>query len=136
MSVIGNLNAIANSQITSVNDNVAAVLWVALPPIIVNFKQVPQYNKLPVAAQVQAMTSGDVRQLDSLNIQGAEKIIFLNGASLAIIRVQDLGGNLIVFQPGVIPEGTTWKIVASMEQWGPTWCKVAVTLQDDDLSGQ
>lgn len=135
MSVIGNLNALANSQIVSVNDNSPATLWVAITPIIVNFKQIPQYNKLPVVAQVQAMSSGDVRQLDSLNIQGAEKIIFLNGAALAIIRVKDLGGSLVVFDPQYAPlEGTTWKIVSSMEQWGPTWCKLAVTLQDDDLS--
>ena len=29
------------------------------------------------------------------------------------------------------PEGTTWKILASLEQWGTTWCKIAVILQDD-----
>jgi hypothetical protein len=110
------------------------MLWIATPPIVVNYIQTPQYDKLPVFANVQAMTSGDALKMDALNIQGAEKIIFVNGLALAINRIQKLGGDLIVFQPGLVPEGTTWKIITSMEQWGYTWAKVAVALQDDDLS--
>jgi hypothetical protein len=132
--MLGNIRAIANSQTRAINPNLPAMLWIATPPIVVNYIQTPQYDKLPVFANVQAMTSGDALKMDALNIQGAEKIIFVNGLALAINRIQKLGGDLIVFQPGLVPEGTTWKIITSMEQWGYTWAKVAVALQDDDLS--
>jgi len=82
-------------------------------------------------AQVQALSSGDIRQLDALNIQGAQKAIYLNGAALAISRIKQTGGDLIVFPDGTLPEGNTWLVLASLEQWGQTWCKCAVSLQDD-----
>jgi hypothetical protein len=133
--MLGNLRAIANSQTRSVNPNVPARLMVSMGFTTINFVQTPLYDSLPVMVQVQAMTSGDALKMDALNIQGAEKIMFVNGLALAINRIQKRGGDLLVFQPGLVPEGTTWKIITSMEQWGYTWAKVAVALQDDDLSG-
>lgn len=132
--MLGNIRALANSQTRAINPNLPAELWVSTGYTTVEYKQVPQYDQLPVFAQVQAITSGEALKMDALNIQGAEKIIFLNGIALAINRIRKLGGDLIVFAPGLVPEGTTWKIVASMEQWGGTWAKLAVALQDDDLS--
>lgn len=127
-----NLRAVANSVTRVINPNVAAVLKVSTGFTIVDHMQVPQYDDEPVVAQVQPLTTGDVRQMDALNIQGAEKAIFLNGAALAIVRVKQLGGDLVVFPDGTLPEGNTWKILANLEQWGGrTWCKVAVVLQDD-----
>lgn len=125
-----NLQAIANGVITAINPNTAATLFVSTGNTVVNFRQVPSYDKLAVSAQVQPLSSGDIRQLDSLNIQGAQKAIWLNGAALAISRIKKLGGDLIVFPDGTLPEGNTWLVLASIEQWGP-WCKVAVCLQDD-----
>lgn len=132
--MLGNIRALANSQTRAINPNLPAELWVSTGYTTVEYKQVPQYDQLPVFAQVQAITSEEALKMDALNIQGAEKIIFLNGLALAINRIRKLGGDLIVFAPGLVPEGTTWKIVASMEQWGGTWAKLAVALQDDDLS--
>lgn len=126
-----NLNAIANGVVTAVNPNFPATLFVSTGSTIVNFKQVPTYDKVTVSAQVQPLTSKDLRQLDALNIQGAEKSIYLNGAALGISRIKQRGGDLIVFAPGLIPEGNTWLVLASLEQWGSTWGHVAAVLQDD-----
>jgi hypothetical protein len=129
---IGNLNAIVNTATVAVNPNVAATLFISTGNTVgSNFKQVPAYDKSSVMAQVQALSSGDIRQLDALNIQGAQKAIYLNGAALAISRIKQTGGDLIVFPDGTLPEGNTWLVLASLEQWGQTWCKCAVSLQDD-----
>lgn len=127
-----NLNTIANAVTSAVNPNTPAKLFISTGYTIVNYKQVPGYDRVNVQAQVQALSSGDIRQLDSLNVQGAQKAIYLNGAALAISRIKGLGGDLIVFADGTLPEGNTWLVLASLEQWqGATWCKVAVVLQDD-----
>lgn len=132
--MVGNLRAIANSVTRVINPNVPATLYISTGNTIsASHVQVPAYDLEPVTAQVQPLSSKDVRQLDALNIQGAEKAIYLNGTALAINRVLQLGGDLVVFAPGIQPEGTTWKILASLEQWGKTWCKVGVILQDDVL---
>jgi hypothetical protein len=127
-----NLRAVANNQTKAINPNFAATLFISTGFTTVNFKQVPAYTQLPVMAEVQAMTTKDLRQIDALNIQGAEKVIYLNGSVLAVNRIKQAGGDLIVFAPGTLPEGDTWLVVANLEQWsGATWCKVAVKLQDD-----
>lgn len=133
--LLGNLRALANSAIQPINPDLPATLMISTGNTVgADFKQIPTYDDVPVTAQVQPLSSGDIAQLDSLNIQGAEKTIYLDGVALAINRIKKRGGDLVVFAPGLVPEGTTWLVKANLEQWGGTWCKVAVTLQDDDLS--
>jgi len=127
-----NLRAIANTVTRAINPNLPATLFISTGSTVVNFVQTPTYTQSAVLAQVQPMTTGDIRMLEGLDIQGAEKAIYLNGAALAISRIKKLGGDLIVFANGTLPEGNTWLILANLEQWGgSTWCKVAVKLQDD-----
>lgn len=128
-----NLAQVANGVITAVNPNFPATLFSSTGfSTDTNHRQVPSYAKAQVQAQVQPLTSGDLRQLDSMNIQGAQKAIYMNGAALAVIRIKQRGGDLVVFPAGTLPEGNTWLILASLEQWeGATWCKVACVLQDD-----
>lgn len=127
-----NLNAIANAVVVAVNPNVAATLFISTGNTVdSNFVQQPTYDPIVVSAQVQPLTSGDIRQLDALNIQGAQKAVYLNGTALAISRIKQRGGDLIVFANGVMPEGNTWLVLASLEQWATTWCKLACSLQDD-----
>jgi hypothetical protein len=129
-----NLAAIANGAITAINPNFPATLYISTGNVVIDFKQTPTYGTMPIAAQVQPLTSGELRQLDALNIQGASKAIYLNGAALGIIRIKQRGGDLIVFPAGTLPEGDVWLVKASLEQWqGATWAKVAVELQDDDV---
>jgi hypothetical protein len=128
-----NLAEIANGAIVAVNPNVPATLKSSTGYAVdANHRQVPSYTDVAVQAQVQPLTSGDLRQLDALNIQGAQKAIYMNGAALGIVRVKNRGGDLVVFPAGTLPEGNTWLVLASLEQWeGATWCKVAVVIQDD-----
>jgi hypothetical protein len=127
-----NLQSIANGVITAINPNFPATLFISTGNTVVSFKQTPTYDKVAISAQVQPLTSGDLRQLDALNIQGAQKAIWLNGAALGISRIKQRGGDLIVFADGTLPEGNTWLVLASLEQWqGATWAHVAVALQDD-----
>lgn len=128
-----NLQSIANGVISAVNPNFPATLYISTGNTVVNFKQVPTYDRAAVSAQVQPLSSKDLRQLDALNIQGAEKAIWINGAALAISRIKKLGGDLIVFADGTLPEGNVWLVLASIEQWAD-WCKVAVILQDDSAA--
>jgi len=125
-----NLQAIANGAITAINPNFPATLFISTGNTVVNFKPVPTYDKVAISAQVQPLTSGDLRQLDALNIQGAQKAIWLPGTALGVNRIKNLGGDLIVFAPGTLPEGDTWLVLASLEQWDG-WAHIAVVLQDD-----
>jgi len=128
---IGNLRAIVNAAVQVVNPDVVATLLVSTGFAVVNHVQTPTYDRVSINAQVQAMSTKDLRQIDALNIQGAERVAYLNGSALAIDRVKALGGDLLEFPDGTLPEGNTWLIVASLEQWGNTWAKVAIRLQDD-----
>src|SRR5258708_39184526 len=89
-----NLRAIANSVTSAINPNIGATLFISTGYTITNFKQVPTYSKAAVSAQGQPLSSGDIRQLDGLNIQGAQKAIYLNGSALAISRITKFGGAL------------------------------------------
>lgn len=127
-----NLRAAANSVTHVINPNVTGTLFISTGNTIVDHRQVPQYDKFSIVAQVQPLSSKDLRQLDALNIQSAEKTIFINGSALGIVRIKNRGGDLIVFPEGTLAEGNTWLILASLEQWGAsTWAKVSVILQDD-----
>ena len=127
-----NLRATVNTATRAINPNFTATLFISTGNTTVNFVQTPTYTQSTVQAQVQPMTTGDIRMLEGLDIQGAEKAIYLNGAALAISRIKKLGGDLIVFANGTLPEGNTWLILANIEQWGGSmWCKVACRLQDD-----
>lgn len=128
-----NLRATANSVTRVVNPNVPATLFISTGYTTINFVQQPQYEQFSILAQVQPLSSKDLRLLESLNIQGAEKSIYLNGASLGISRIKQRGGDLIVFPSGTFPEGDTFKVLVQLELWGAsTWSHVAVVLQDDN----
>lgn len=132
-----NLRKIANSITRSINPNVGAVLLrsigAAKKPGGV---RVPQYGQTPIQVQVQALSFGDLAQLDGLNIQGVRRKIYLDGFAAGVIRVARQGGDVLIFERGLLPEGTTWLAVHVLEQWqdgfaGAAWCTVAITLQDE-----
>lgn len=126
---IGNLRALANSRTTTVNPNTVATLKrssgaVSLPGGI----RVPEYFDSQVAVQVQALSFGDLQQIDGLNIQGVRRALYINGAVAGVIRAAQKGGDIIVFAPGTLPEGDTWLIVHVLEPWSQ-WSKFVITLQ-------
>jgi len=86
--------------------------------------QVPTYaDAVTVMAEIQPLTSNDLRQLDALNIQGSFQAIYIEGQTSGIVRAENKGGDLITDQSGKV-----WLVTMVLESW-PDWCKVAVTLQ-------
>lgn len=97
-----NLHAIASPFVSAVNP---------LIPILVQRStgyntnddgtQVPSYtDPISVIAQVQALSAGDLRQIEGLNIQGEKRAVYINGRTDGIIRQDKKGGDLITMNPG------------------------------------
>lgn len=122
-----NLHAIASGAISAVNPQqpvsvqISAGTYTTSP----NGARVPQYQQaVNVYGQVQELTTRDLRQLDSLNIQGSQRAIYLSGEVDAIVRFNSKGGDLITLQ-----DGTIWLTTTILEQW-PEWVKASIVLQD------
>jgi len=125
-----NLHGIVAPFIGTINPNVTATVKRSTGSTTnPDGSRVPTYDTFAIVAQVQALTYTDIVQLDSLNIQGVRRAIYLTGNVMALVRVDRRGGDLIVFPDGTLPEGNTWLAAMVLEQW-PDWVKVAITLQD------
>lgn len=131
------IRGIANSITRAINPNVGAVLLRSIGTLKKpGGIRVPQYGQTPIKVQIQALSFGDLAQLDGLNIQGVRRAVYLDGFAAGVIRVAKQGGDLLIFKRGLLPEGTTWLAVHALEQWqagfaGASWCKLAITLQDE-----
>jgi len=77
-----------------------------------------------VQAQVQPLSTKELRQVESLNLQGTMKAFYLYGAVAGVVRVSSKGGDLIT-----MADGTVWLVTLVSEQW-PDWCRVVGTLQN------
>lgn len=127
-----NLRAFANNYTRVINPNVVCTLKRSTGQTTADTgKRTPTYvDVTDVVVQAQALSFKDISQLDGLNIQGTRRAIYANVQVMEIVRVQKLGGDLLVFAAGVFPEGRTWLAAHVLERW-PDWCKVAITLQND-----
>lgn len=126
-----NLHGIVASAIGAVNPFVPVTLkrstgYTTAP----DGKQVPAYATIAnLSVQVQALSFSDLQQLDGLNIQGVRRAVYLNGPIMGVVRVNQAGGDLMVFPMGTFPEGDTWLVAHVLERW-PDWSKCAITLQN------
>lgn len=130
-----NLHGIARGYIEAVNPSTAGV-WVRSTGYTIDptFKQVPTYSNTPVRLQVQALTGGDLKKLEQLNVQGVERAVYMFGNGQGVVRVDELGGDLLQFPQVRGGPMYTWKVVAVLETWTPDvagWCKLGVALQVD-----
>ena len=121
-----NLHAVVSGVISVVNPNQPATLAVSAGySTSASGVRTPAYAApVTVTAQVQELTQRDLRQLEGLNLQGAQRSVYLTGALSGTLRVTAQGGDLVTLQ-----DGSVWLTTAVLEQW-PDWVKVAVTLQD------
>jgi len=128
-----NLQSITASAVSAVNPMVPCSLQVSTGSTTnADFSKSPSYAAaVPVMGQVQALSFGDLAQVDGLNIQGIKKAIYLQGDIEGLLRPSGKGGDLIT-----MPDGTVWLVVMVLEAWGNNtgktggnWCKVAVTVQ-------
>lgn len=129
-----NIRGVANAAIQAINPDVACELWHSTgATTAASGKRTPVYAKSPISVQEQALEFSDLQQLDSLNIQGVRRAVYVSEQVMSVVRVHRQGGDLLVFPSGTLPEGTTWLAVHVLERW-PAWCKVVITLQDDELT--
>lgn len=120
------LRGIANSVSSTINPNeTVTVLRSTGFTTGAGAKQVPSYAA-PVTgpAQVQALSSDDIRQLDGLNIQGTMRAIYLRGELAGVIRPNQTGGDIVKRKSGA----ETWLVVKVLENW-PDWTKAVICLQ-------
>lgn len=118
-----NLRGIANSLTSNINPNVTGVFQVntgftTLP----GGKRVPSFNSVDVTVQLQELSSTDLRQVDSVNIQGILRSAYLNGNFNGVNRPEQKGGDILMI-------GTEkWLVVKVPELWAD-WCRVIINLQ-------
>lgn len=118
-----NLRGIANRATRAVNPNVPGVFQVSTGYITASSgKKVPSYSSVNVEVQFQELSSTDLRQIDSVNMQGILKSAYLNGNFNGVNRPEQKGGDILVV------DGQQWLVVKVPELW-PDWCRVIVNLQ-------
>jgi hypothetical protein len=120
------LRGIANGVTSSVNPNeIVTVTRSTGYTLGSGAKQVPSYAA-PISgpANVQALDSDDLKQLDGLNIQGVLKAIYLRGVLAGVIRPNQTGGDIVKRNNGT----ETWLVVKVLETW-PNWTKAVIVLQ-------
>lgn len=127
------LRTIANQVSNTVNPNIIVSVKLSTGyEVGAGLKQVPTYAA-PVTgpAQIQALDSSDLRQIDGLNLQGAIRAIYLRGALAGVIRANSQGGDLVVISAGpLVPVALvgTWLIAKVLESW-PLWTKAVIVMQ-------
>lgn len=121
-----NLHGIARGLIAAVNPEQVCLLETSTGYTTdASGHRTPTYSNSYPIAQVQSLTTQDIRQLDALNVQGSERKIYLSGVASAIQRVASKGGDVITLSS----DGTVWLTTAVLEQW-PDWVAVSVTMQN------
>jgi hypothetical protein len=90
--------------------------------------ETPQYAPaINVLAQVQPLTSGDLRHMDALNLQGSHRAMYVAIPIRGAVRASVKGGDLVQ-----LPDNSMWLVTQVMENWFETagWVKATITLQD------
>lgn len=124
-----NLHAIASGVVAAVNPSHAAIYRRSAGYMTAaDGTRAPAYERaIPVRAQMQSLTAGEIRQADGLNIQGRRQAIYVEGHWDGLKRDSQKGGDLIT-----MPDNSVWLVVLVSESW-PGWCRVVCTLQDDTV---
>ena len=80
--------------------------------------------------QIQALDGEDLKQIDSLNLQGVLRAIYITGQLAGLVRVAGDGGDLITAYDYTTRTQRVWLVTKILEAW-PDWCKAVITLQED-----
>jgi hypothetical protein len=122
-----NLQDIAVGVITAINPQIYCLLQMSTGSnILPDGTRIPTYAEFPnVACQIQPLTTGDLKHLDGLNLQGIHKAVYVDGNWDAVVRTFNRGGTLIT-----TPDSQQWLLIQQIEAWNGTWTKFAMTLQN------
>ena len=125
------LRTIANQVSNCVNGNlIVTVLRSTGFTTGVGYKQVPAYAAgVTGPAQIQALDSSDLRQIEGLNLQGAIRAIYLRGALAGVVRANSQGGDLVtIASPAPAALVGTWLVTKVLESW-PLFTKAVIVQQ-------
>lgn len=132
-----NLHAIAAPFVAAVNPHVPAALLINTGyTTSAAGKRAPAFaNPVPIMAQVQALSGGELQLMEGLNIQGVKRAMYLYGDVKGVDRAAGDGGDLISFDTSVdVPtplQGTIWLVSVVLETWDTSgWCKVGTVKQN------
>lgn len=91
-----------------------------------DFTRTSIYATSTIQAQVQALTSAELSQVDGLNLQGEKLSIYANGLLEGVSRPDNTGGDLVT-----LPDGSVWLVILVPENWQRTagWTKAAICRQ-------
>jgi hypothetical protein len=119
------LNGLANQAVEVVNANIPVSIQASTGYTIgAGLKQVPSYAAAVSGfAQVQELSSSELKQTEGLNIQGVMRKLYLRSPLNAVIRPDSQGGDLVMIA------GQIWLTVKTLELW-PTWCSSLIVLQE------
>lgn len=121
-----NLHQIVRGAISAVNPDVTGSVLVSAGYMTSpDGTRVPAYlTPVTMQMQVQPLSAADLKQIDSLNIQGVDRAIYVSGAVRGVERASGKGGDLIRVL------GAWWLAVVVLEPWdGAGWSKVGVAQQ-------
>lgn len=120
------LQGLANPVAEVVNPNIVVSIQVSTGYTNTGrgLRQVPTYAA-PITgfAQVQELTSSELRQAEGMNLQGVMRSIYFRGALNGVIRPDSKGGDLVTIA------GQVWLVAKTLELW-PTWAKALIVLQE------
>lgn len=119
-----NLHDLAFGVISAIHDGTPIIIQLSTGYVTVNGVQTPTYETVTAFADEQPITTGDIRHMDALNIQGVRRAFYITGHVHAIERINSRGGDIVV-----TPNNDQWLVHEVSEQW-PTWVKVLTTLQN------
>lgn len=125
-----NVRGLANAAIQTVNRNITGK-WLQNTGSYTTDKaghRVPETSLVEWPMQVQPVTTGDIKLIDGLNIQGVLRGVYLYGNVQGIVRADSKGGDLLMFPQSPGRDDQTWRVVQVAESW-PEWTKVIVVLQ-------
>lgn len=120
------LRSMANGLTSTLNPNVSGDAYISAGASTgYGGKRTPSFTKVEGRAfQVQALSGGELRHADSLNIQGQKRTVFLDGTVNGVRRALGKGGDILAFS------NSYWLVVDVTEPWDESgWCKVIVTEQ-------
>lgn len=123
-----NLHAMARGIIPTVNPDIKVTVRASNGyTTATDGTQQPTYNEVTnVICQMQPLSSGEIKHLDGLNIQGDIRGFWFNGTIRGINRPLKKGGDLII-----LADGSKWLVVHVFEDWSPTagWSHVGAQRQ-------
>lgn len=124
-----NLHGIVRGAIRAVNPEVKIQIQVSTSQTVTpGGKQIPQYaSPIQHWGQVQPLSQKDLQLIESLNLQGTLRAIYMNGNVNGEVRVEMKGGDLITVMSG--PNAGVYLVTHVEEAWRD-WSKSICTLQN------